>query len=203
MKVDSHIYPYSLEEMKTKVLAAFNTKTGFDAPLIIKSGMNMQREEEVYKVFKEEGFTYKNKIYLPKELEFGFSDLMGSDQTARAKKKISDSIFKADIHTLLDQKDKVVIADGSLVYTLLKSGKGTKLEVRRVNSIVRGPIRGSINWFGLLSGNFPLSFQKGVIYLEDSMKKKSHPELYSELEMIYIIQPDVAKKWEEDFTEEK
>lgn len=191
-KLENHYYVGSLEEISAQLFEALDRKRSFgEAPLIVKphNPDKLNADFSTSEKISNEGFSYQNKIYLPKELEFGPNDLL-SFSGKNLKDKVMDSIFKGKYHTLKKTDSEIVIIDQNVLYTLTKTKDGISLRSQKLFGIARGPIKLDLELTNLLDGKLPFSFSKGPILLEASLKQYGERDTYSELEMYYLLTRD-------------
>jgi len=206
-KVVDYEYPYDISELQEKLVAALEKKNSpsnlfdSDSPMIVRpAGLDGggQKAVDIYSKYKKEGFVFNNKIFVPKEIEIGFSDLFKPNTSEHLKNKVSNFINKGDFHILSQDQDQVVLVEGNSIYTISKTSSGSKLQVETIHGVVRKSLSASLDWYNLFTGGFPLSFKRGSIDLKASRIQYASRDPFSELEMLYYMNKKVAKKWERE-----
>jgi len=204
-QLEGYNYPYSLSELKTKLLEAMPKLYSFEGPTII---FDVGREfpppapSFAAQSAMESGFTYDGKYYQAKIHEIDFSDFQGADLPGHWKKKFHEMFFSNEFHLVKDEAAEFILVRSADIFIGRYVGPNeSRLEVKGAVYPIRGPLRLSLKipdkLWDLKWWDF-LKIEKSPVILEKTLEHApNHPS--RALALFYLLQPEEAEHWENSF----
>lgn len=203
-RVANYKYQMPISKLKEEVLANLQSDSDSGWQFTTQDHHNFEQQEEVKEAL-EQGFIYKDKMYVPKGLDLGLADIGSSLDDL--KDKIVKSTTERDFHIIEDNENIFMIVDEDTVYRGTRvSENESKLQVKVIKHIVRDNDRISLDFVGIAKGLIGkkgnlFSIEQGPISFEKSFESSTVD--YSQgLTMFKKIRPDEAQQMASEISQQ-
>lgn len=197
-QLQTDYYPYTVQELETKLSQHLENTKVFGNKLIILSdpgaASNTERQQKI-KEEMEEGFTYKDQLYTSK-VDFDFS-MLTTDTN-----KIKNKILKAKYHVLEKSDNSFLIVKGDNIYeakTAEKDPKKSSLRIYKLTNVYR-PLSFNVDWWKLIKGKglFVGAASAPIDLISSRQYQKA--DRMEELAVFFAIDEARANKLEEEIS---